>query len=134
MNRVENRLLLVGEFESGVNHSKLGYIRRGTVSYEYYWLDRWYNVFCFHEPSGRFRNYYCNLNLPPTFEDSVIDYVDLDIDVVVREDRSFEVLDREEFRLNTIKYSYPPEVVERTEIALEELLSLVKNREDPFNG
>ncbi|HEY2866232.1 MAG TPA: DUF402 domain-containing protein, partial [Pyrinomonadaceae bacterium] len=74
---------LVGEFDRDVEHPDLGLIAQGTVSYEYYWLDRWYNVFRFNEPDGKFRNYYCNINMPPRFEDGVLDYVDLDIDVVV---------------------------------------------------
>src|SRR5207248_3333985 len=69
---------MIGEFETGVAHPDLGVIDRGTISYEYYWLDRWYNVFRFHEPHGEFRNYYCNINLPPTFENGILDYVDLD--------------------------------------------------------
>src|SRR5215210_5537237 len=54
-----------GVFDLDVQHDDLGIIRRGSVSYEYYWLDRWYNVFRFHEPEGQLRNYYCNINTPP---------------------------------------------------------------------
>jgi len=48
----DSLLIFVGEFDKEVKHSHLGVIRRGTISYEYYWLDRWYNVFRFHEPDG----------------------------------------------------------------------------------
>src|SRR5437773_623966 len=71
---------LVGEFDRDVAHPELGIISRGTLSYEYYWLDRWYNVFRFDKPCGELRSYYCNINMPPKFEGDVIDYVDLDID------------------------------------------------------
>ena len=67
-------LKFVGEFDQEIKHAHLGVIRRGTVSYEYYWLDRWYNVFRFHEPEGDLRNFYCNVNLPPKFENDVLDY------------------------------------------------------------
>jgi hypothetical protein len=46
------QLLFVGEFDRDIEHPDLGFIRRGTISYEYYWLDRWINIFRFHEPSG----------------------------------------------------------------------------------
>src|SRR5262245_57686061 len=36
---------LVGEFDSDISHAGLGSISRGTISEEFYWLDRWYNVF-----------------------------------------------------------------------------------------
>ncbi|HVF29506.1 MAG TPA: hypothetical protein VNA22_00995, partial [Pyrinomonadaceae bacterium] len=47
----DSLLLFVGEFEAAVEHRDLGRIEAGTVSYEYYWLDRWYNIFRFHEPA-----------------------------------------------------------------------------------
>ena len=76
-------IVVVGEFDRDVEHPGLGSISRGTVSYEYYWLDRWYNIFRFHEPDGALRNYYCNVAMPPTLDNGVLDYVDLDIDIVV---------------------------------------------------
>jgi protein associated with RNAse G/E len=81
--RDDSLLTLVGEFDSDISHAGLGSIARGTMSKEYYWLDRWYNVFHFCEPDGSFRNFYCNITMPPKFEDLVIDYVDLDLDVIV---------------------------------------------------
>ena len=48
-------LKFVGEFDQEIKHQHIGVIRRGTVSYEYYWLERWYNVFRFHEPVLRLR-------------------------------------------------------------------------------
>ena len=133
---VENRdplLIFVGEFETDVNHSDLGFIRRGTVSYEYYWLVRWYNVFRFHEPNGSFRNFYCNVNMPPVFTDGVLDYVDLEIDVLVLPDFSYKILDIAEFNANAVKFAYPAEVVFRAERALEEILQGIENREFPFD-
>ena len=79
----DSLLIFVGEFEKEVKHSELGVIGRGTISYEYYWLDRWYNIFKFFEPNGNLRNFYCNLNMPPEFKEGVLDYIDLDIDVLV---------------------------------------------------
>ena len=79
----DSLLIFAGEFDREITHNDLGIIRRGTVSYEYYWLDRFYNIFRFHEPEGSLRNFYCNVNVPPTFENGVLDYIDLDIDVLV---------------------------------------------------
>lgn len=126
-------LVFVGEFEKQVEHSHLGVIRRGILSYEYYWLDRWYNIFRFHEPDGKLRNFYCNLNLPPTFENGVLDYIDLDIDLLVWNDFSFEVLDLEEFEENAKRFSYSDELRHKVQIYLDELISLVKNKSFPFD-
>ena len=126
-------MIFVGEFENDVSHSHLGLICRGTISYEYYWLDRWYNVFRFHEPDGNFRNYYCNINMPPTYQNNVLDYVDLDIDVLVRDDLSLKMLDEDEYRRNSEVFNYPDELKASVERSLEELLNLIRNREFPFN-
>lgn len=122
----------VGVFDLDVEHPGLGSIARGTVSHEFYWPARWYNVFRFHEPDGRFRNYYCNISMPPTFADGFLDYVDLDIDVIVWEDLRYDVLDRDDFERNSSKYDYPPDVVKKVMDSLDELLDVIASRQFPF--
>ena len=129
----DSLLVFVGEFEKEVIHEHLGVIRRGTVSYEFYWLDRGYNVFRFHEPEGDLRNYYCNLNLPPTFENNTLDYIDLDVDVLVWTDFSCHILDLEEFRDNAEIFNYPPELMQDVTRNLSELLHIIKNKSFPFD-
>lgn len=126
-------LTFVGVFENEVRHSKLGVIRLGTISYEYYWLDRWYNVFKFHEPDGELRNYYCNLNLPPKLTGNVLDYVDLEIDVMVSKNFEIEILDRDEFDENSKLFGYPPELIKKTFETLDELLKIIETRSFPFS-
>jgi protein associated with RNAse G/E len=126
-------LTFVGVFDRDVEHADLGTIRRGTVSYEYYWLDRWYNVFRFHEADGRFRNYYCNINMPPTFEGNVLDYVDLEIDLLVWPGGKVEVLDLDEFEENSLKFGYSPQLVRNAEVAVAELTAMIQRDEFPFN-
>lgn len=124
-------LVFVGVFEIDVSHPDLGEISRGTISYEYYWLDRWYNVFCFLEPDGRFRNYYCNINMPPAFTGGVLDYVDLDIDVVVWPDGNFQILDEAEYEQHATRYSYPAFVKNNAASALAEVLDLIRSHQLP---
>jgi len=126
-------LIFVGEFDKEVTHNDLGIIRRGTVSYEYYWLDRYYNIFRFHEPEGSLRNFYCNVNLPPTFENGVLDYIDLDMDVLVWKDFSFKVLDMEDFEYNSQKFNYSKKLIENAKKSLAELMRMIKKRQFPFD-
>lgn len=126
-------LLFVGEFSEEVVHSKLGVIKRGTFSYEYYWLDRMYNVFRFHEPDGTLRNFYSNINLPPIFENGVLDYVDLDIDILVWKDFSFEILDLDEFEENSKKFGYSAKLINEINQTLEELKIIINDRKFPFD-
>lgn len=126
-------IVFKGVFENEVKHRDLGVIRRGTVSYEYYWKNRWYNIFRFHEPEGRLRNFYCNINQPPAFEEFSLSYVDLDVDVLIWRDFAFQVLDLDEFEANAVKYGYSTELREKVFDNLSEILRLVKNREFPFD-
>lgn len=126
-------LTFFGKFEKEVSHTQLGVIRRGTLSYEYYWLDRWYNIFRFHEPDGNLRNFYCNINLPPTFENGVLNYVDLDIDILVWKDFNYQILDLDEFEINAEKFSYPKTVRERCLNTVKELERMIISRQFPFD-
>lgn len=128
-----NFLKFVGVFETEINHQHLGVIRRGTVSFEYYWLDRWYNIFEFHEPEGDLRNFYCNINMPPTLENGILDYVDLDIDVLVWKDFSFQILDLDDFEENSVKFSYSDEIIKKAFLNVEKLKAKIEERKFPFD-
>lgn len=125
-------LILVGKFNEEIEHTDLGHISAGTVSFEHFWLDRWYNIFRFHEPNGTLKAHYANITMPPTFADSVIDYVDLDIDVVVWPDGRIEVLDRDDFENNKLSYNYSEDIIRGAEDALAKLLAIIERREFPF--
>ncbi len=126
-------LVLDATFAEEIRHDLLGTIAVGTTSVEYYWLDRWYNVFRFSDPAGRLRYYYCNINIPPTFDGRVLSYVDLDTDILVQPDFSYSVLDVEEFVENAGRYGYPSEVRKSAAAALRELIGLIEFRHFPFD-
>jgi protein associated with RNAse G/E len=129
----DSLLVLDGKFETEIRHNLLGTIAPGTVSIEYYWLDRWYNVFRFMEPNGELRNYYCNVNIPPTYDGRVLSFVDLDMDILVAPDLSYQILDEDEFEVNALRYAYPAPVLERAHQALAELKALIEARQFPFD-
>jgi protein associated with RNAse G/E len=132
--RIEGPLLVLDAvFEDEIEHDLLGTISSGTISTEYYWLDRWYNVFRFSDPDRRLKNYYCNVNQPPTFDGRVLSYIDLDIDVLVAPDLTYRILDVEDFEENARRYTYPEEVQANAHRALEELTELIESRAFPFN-
>jgi len=133
---VENRpplLIVDARFAEDVQHDLLGSIVKGTISTEYYWLDRWYNVFRFGDKTQPNATFYCNVTIPPRLENNTLSYVDLDIDVFVHADFTYEVLDMEDFNRNTRLYSYPQEIEQQAYQAVEELKALIYQREFPFN-
>ena len=126
-------MVLDAEFEFDVQHHLLGDIQRGTRTIEYYWLDRWYNVFRFLKADGCTRLYYCNVNMPPKLENDVLTYIDLDIDILVQPDLSYQVLDLDEFAANAARYGYSGEIKRQADAAVAGLISLIEKREVPFD-
>jgi uncharacterized protein len=112
----------------------LGTIPIGTISTEYYWLDRWYNVFRFAERDRKLKKFYCNINMPPEFDGEVLSYIDLDIDVLVEPDWSFKILDVDDFERNAKLYNYPAEIQDQARHALAELVGLIETRTFPFTA
>jgi len=132
--KIEGPLLVLDAvFEEEIKHDLLGTISSGTVSTEYYWLDRWYNVFRFSDKSGKLKNFYCNVNQPPSFDGRVLSYIDLDIDVLVAPDLTYKILDLDDFEANAKAYAYPEDVQANAHRALKELTKLIEARAFPFD-
>ena len=127
-------LVLDASFTEEISHDLLGTIEMGTRSTEYYWLDRWYNVFRFSQPGGELRSFYCNVNIPPEFDGQTLNYVDLDIDILVEPDLTYRVVDLKDFDRNANHYQYPADVQANAKEALAELIALIEARAFPFSS
>ena len=132
--KVDSLIVLDAKFEEHIEHNLLGTIPIGTLSTEYYWLDRWYNVFRFRDADLNLKRFYCNINMPPRFDGQTLTYVDLDIDVLVEPDLSYRVLDLEDFQENARQYNYPVEIQTGAHRALDELIGLIETRAFPFKA
>src|SRR5215213_7916156 len=121
-------------FAEEIKHSLIGTIEAGTLSTEFFWTDRWYSVFRFQVPGGGLLKFYCNINTPPSLEGGFLTFVDLDVDVLVQPDFSFEVLDEDEFERHAELYQYPFEYRPNVQEALDELRHLIENRQFPFDA
>lgn len=127
VSRDEEGINLIGTFEDQVEHRDLGIIEAGTVSLERFYFNRWYNYFLFQKPDGVLRNYYINICMPPRVGSDTIDYVDLDIDLVVWPDGKWQTLDLEEFEANRSQLAY-------TEKIVTEALASLNNLKRVFQG
>ena len=131
--RQNSLIVLDAEFAADVQHDLLGNISRGTRTIEYYWLDRWYNIFQFLESDGTTKLFYCNVSMPPVISGGVLSYTDLDIDILVQPDWSFRVLDLEEFEANALQFGYPDSVKQQAHATVDELISRIQTRQFPFS-
>src|SRR5919108_5750120 len=58
--------------------------RIGDRFVEYYYTDRWYNIFVIHDGrQGNIKGWYCNIGKPAVFEDGIVSYIDLALDLWV---------------------------------------------------
>lgn len=103
-------------------------------SLEFYFNNRWYTVACVIDLEGVVNYYYCNIALPCFFTENEVGFVDLDLDVIIQSDMSYEVVDRDEFEEHKVLFGYPRDLIENTEKALQELIRDIETRKFPFNG
>ncbi|HSL43806.1 MAG TPA: DUF402 domain-containing protein [Anaerolineales bacterium] len=72
--------------------------KTGDRFIEYYYTDRWYNIFVIHDRDDeKVKGWYCNIGMPAVIEDGVVSYVDLALDLWVSADGAQTVLDEDEF-------------------------------------
>ena len=69
-------LVLDAYFPEEISHDLLETIAAGTHSLS---ITGWTvgTTSCFAEPSGVLRNYYCNVNVPPSLDGETLSYIDL---------------------------------------------------------
>lgn len=77
----------------------LGYTRfeRGDSFTEYYYSDRWFNIFDILDSDGQRKGWYCNIAQPAVIFDDHIEQVDLFLDVWVDPQGKPLLLDEDEF-------------------------------------
>lgn len=102
----------------------------GDCFIEWYYTDRWYNIFEIHGTDGTLKGWYCNVAEPATISDNVIACRDLLLDLWVSPDRSMLVLDEDEFAADT---ELDAEMRAAALRALDELQRMVRASEPPFS-
>jgi len=72
--------------------------KTGDRFVEYYYTDRWYNIFAIHDrENGNVKGWYCNIGQPAVIEDGIVSYIDLALDLWISTDGKQTVLDEDEF-------------------------------------
>ena len=102
----------------------LGYVRfeKGDVFYEWYYFDRWYNVFQVYSKDGALKGWYCNITHPAKVDGDELTFVDLALDLWVWPDMSYLVLDEDEFDV-LAESTYAADDIEGARAALAELIA-----------
>jgi len=110
----------------------LGYTRfePGDRFIEYYYADRWYNIFDISSPGGTRKGWYCNIAEPASIYIDHIEQIDLLLDVWVNPDGKALVLDEDEFNADT---TLSDEQRNGARQGLGDLLELIAARKAPFS-
>ena len=98
-----------------------------------FYPDRWYNCCRVFRPDGPLAFVYCHVATPARIANGLITWVDLDLDVLVQPDGSFQILAEGEFATNARQWGYPPNVLARAWAAGAELASMAARRASPFD-
>jgi protein associated with RNAse G/E len=110
----------------------LGYtvFRRGDRFVEWFFADRWYNIFEVHAvEDDRLRGWYCNLTRPAVLEADHIYADDLALDLWVAPDGAMLTLDEDEFAALNLDAQTQSEALAQ----FDALRALVAARAAPFD-
>ncbi len=110
----------------------LGYVvfEPGDHFTEYYYTQRWYNIFDIAASDGTRKGWYCNVAQPALITPERIEQVDLLLDVWVDPRGQTLVLDEDEFVADT---TLTNEQRQGAKQGLHALLRLIADREDVFS-
>jgi predicted RNA-binding protein associated with RNAse of E/G family len=113
------------------DEASLGFVtfRRGDTFVEWFYRDRWYNVFQVYEgDTPRLKGWYCNITRPPVITEDTVTADDLALDVFVMPNGTILLLDEREFSALNL----PTEERIAALRAIEALRKRVAGREPPF--
>jgi predicted RNA-binding protein associated with RNAse of E/G family len=105
-------------------------LRRGDVFHEWFYTNRWYNIFRIHDSAtGMLKAYYCNVTRPAQLTDIEVRSEDLALDLLITPAGKIHMLDEDEFEALTLS----AEERDRALQAVEQLRQLVAGRTAPFD-
>jgi hypothetical protein len=109
---------------------ELGYVtfEMGDCFTEWYYSDRWYNIFEIASPDGTLKGWYCYAAAPASIEADDLYCRDLILDLWVTPDGETTTLDEDEFATTALDDASR----EGARAGLAELQRLVAGRQGPF--
>ncbi len=128
LNRAENSIKLEALFDRADMPFGDVVFKTGDRFVEYYFTDRWYNIFVVHDrATGEIKGWYCNVGKPALIEDGLVSYVDLALELWVSADGRQTVLDEDEFHALELNAELHAGALQ----GLEELKQLFLNGKPP---
>lgn len=92
----------------------------------------WFNAMIDFDKDETFLEVYCNVAMPIKRNGRAIDWVDLDLDVVMTQGSAVYVVDNDEFEANAEEYGYPAWLRRTARRTVDELVGMGTRGEEPF--
>jgi uncharacterized protein len=99
-----------------------------------FWANRPYNLHVNWRADWVPQSHYVNVATPATWNNTTIQFVDLDLDVIWRNDGSLILDDEDEFELHCQSFGYPETLVHEAWRSRDEICQLIQQRIYPFDG
>ena len=112
--------------------ANLGFVvfNPGDVFIEWFYTDRWYNIFQVHDgDTPVIKGWYCNVTRPAVIDEQLVYADDLEVDVFVASNGTVILLDEEEF--SALELSGEERMAALR--AIQSLRQRVADREVPFH-
>ena len=91
----------------------------------------WNNIICIFKNAGI--SYYVNIASPFIVEEGAVKYIDYDLDIKVKPDGAFELLDREEFQRSIVEFKYPEPTQQRIWAEIKTVKELIAQKDGIFS-
>ncbi|HET7558462.1 MAG TPA: DUF402 domain-containing protein [Limnochordia bacterium] len=97
------------------------------------WRNEFFSVTTMFHDGGGLRGHYVNIATPAKLGNRELSFIDLDLDVIVRADLRYEVVDEDEFARHARELGYPQELIDGAQKGLERILERIEQRRSPFD-
>ena len=96
----------------------------------YYHSQYWFNILGMLREDGI--HYYCNLSSPFVFDDEALKYIDYDLDIKVFPDKTYVLLDEDEYEEHRKLMGYPDVIDKILKANMEKLIDWIRQKKGPF--
>jgi protein associated with RNAse G/E len=127
--RLPNGIVIVASWTQPVRNLGYTQFEPGDRFVEYYYTDRWFNIFDIASMDGKRKGWYCNVAAPAVISDDTIRQVDLLLDVWVYPDGRTLILDEDEFAADT---TLSEDLRAKARRGLQSLLQMIAARQEVF--
>lgn len=124
----QNKINLIKAKEITDNNTskKFFFSRNAYPMVWFFFKNKWFNVIAILKEKNV--HYYINLASPYFLEEGAIKYIDFDLDIKINGENQYKIVDKKEFEVNSKKWKYPKEILDKITAAQDEIIALIEEK------